>query len=127
MPAWAQLGRKNPDITPYLSLQGTSTGRKKVCWDNDLGASRRWKAFFLNFGNGLVKQGDIDTGRVMYENARHAKNTDHGRIAITWTPFWPRISPRARRFMPTPIPTTIRPMTAPGSTCTYCHATVAPH
>jgi hypothetical protein len=65
------VSRQNPDISPYLSLE-TSVGPKRACW-NSLIAPHNLEGFFLNFGDMLVKHGDVTLARTMYANARRSR------------------------------------------------------
>jgi tetratricopeptide (TPR) repeat protein len=62
------VSRKHPDIAPYLSRE-TTVGRKRACWNSAI-APHNLEGFFLNFGDMLVKQGDVTVARAMYANAR---------------------------------------------------------
>jgi len=62
------VSRKHPDIAPYLALE-TTVGPKRACWNSSI-APHNLEGFFLNFGDMLVKHGDVAVARAMYANAR---------------------------------------------------------
>jgi len=66
--AGTTVDRNNPDLTPYIHL-ATSHGRKRACWENEQ-APYGFQGIMLNFGNGLVKAGQIEQARVAYRNAK---------------------------------------------------------
>jgi hypothetical protein len=59
--------RANPDYARFMRLE-TREGPKRVCWNSEI-APHNFEGFFLNFGDMLVKSGQVDTARVMYRNA----------------------------------------------------------
>jgi tetratricopeptide (TPR) repeat protein len=116
------VDRGNPDLTPYLHLQ-TKVGRKKVCWDNDL-APHGFEGLMLNLGNGLVKVGAVEVAMVAFRNAQ----------LMTSYSSWPY-----RGVLETLLASDLHaraalysdgdsrndpPVTVPGRSCVYCHATV---
>ena len=118
------IDRTNPDIRPYLHLQ-TSVGRKSTCWSENKMAPHSFEGLILNLGNGLVKSGQVDVGRIMYANAQHADNY----------PAWPYrqvlesiaasdLSARAALYADNNAASD-PPLTVPNRSCVYCHATVA--
>jgi hypothetical protein len=118
------IDRTNPDIGPYLNLE-TSVGRKKACWpDGDI-APYGFEGYMLNLGNGLVKAGQVDAARVVYANARYAKNY------ATW-PYRQvlesiaasDLNARAAMYADNNS-ITDPPFSVPNRSCVYCHATVA--
>lgn len=117
-----QLDRTNPDMKPYLHLV-TSVGRKKACWwEGDI-APYGFEGLVLNLGNGLVKAGQVDAARVMYANARYARNYD------TW-PYRDVLETiaasdlKARASLYAPGGNNAPPLNVPNRSCVYCHATV---
>lgn len=62
------VDRSDPDIAPYLD-QATRTGQKRVCWNDDI-APHNAEGFLLYFGDVLVKHGDVEPARVMYQNVQ---------------------------------------------------------
>lgn len=124
------IDRNNPDIGPYLNLV-TSVGRKKACWwDNNI-APYAFEGIMLSLGNGLVKAGQVEQAKIVFANARYAKNYD------TW-PYRPyfeqlvnsNLYARAAMYAGDD-PSKEPPLTVPNRSCSYCHATVperdAPH
>lgn len=119
-----KIDRANPDLRKYLSLQ-TAVGRKKACWSEGKIAPHSFEGIMLNLGNGLVKAGQIDAARVVYANARYAKNYAN----------WPYRSyleqaensdlyARAALYADQDS-TNDPPLGVPNRGCSYCHATVA--
>jgi hypothetical protein len=118
------VDRTNPDLSPYLHLQ-TSVGRKSTCWWRNSMAPHAFEGFLLNLGNGLVKSGQVDVARIVYANAKYAESY------ATW-PYRQVLESiessdmTARAALYTDSdPTNDPPVTVPGRSCVYCHATVA--
>jgi uncharacterized protein YceK len=63
-----KVDRKNPGFTRYMHL-ATTEGKKQACWNTWI-APHNFEGFFLNMGDMLVKAGDWQMGRKLYENAR---------------------------------------------------------
>jgi hypothetical protein len=121
--AGTKVDRANPDLKPYLYLQ-TASGRKKACWSRGELAPHSFEGLMLNFGNGLVKAGQINAAKVMFANARYA---DH-------YAEWPYrkyleevansdLNARAALYADGD-PTNDPPLAVPNRGCSYCHATV---
>jgi uncharacterized membrane protein len=55
----------------YMAKE-TTTGRKRPCWNSSI-APHNFEGFFLNMGDMLVKQGDPETARRAYSNAKLSK------------------------------------------------------
>ncbi len=121
-----KIDRTNPDVGSYLNLQ-TSVGRKKACWSEGDLAPHSFEGYMLNLGNALVKNGQVDAARVIYANARYAKNYE----------AWPY-----RQVLETIAASDLEaraalyadgnaandpPLGVPNRSCVYCHATVAEH
>ena len=118
------IDRSNPDMKPYLNLV-TGVGRKKACWWRGDLAPYAFEGLILNFGNGLVKAGQIDAARVMYANAEYADNYH------TWpyrnvleTIAASDLNARAALYAPGANPKSAPPLNVPNRSCVYCHATV---
>jgi len=118
------IDRRNPDIGPYLHLQ-TAVGRKKACWSEGDLAPHSLEGYMLNLGNGLVKAGDMNAARIVYANAKYAKNYA----------AWPYrqvleaiaasdLNARAALYADGD-PSNDPPLGVPNRGCVYCHATVA--
>jgi hypothetical protein len=120
------IDRTNPDIGPYLNLV-TSVGRKRACWWENNIAPFAFEGIMLNLGNGLVKSGQVEQAKVIFNNARYAKNYSS----------WPY-----RRYLEREInsnlyarsamyadndPLKDPPLGVPNRGCSYCHATVPEH
>jgi hypothetical protein len=120
--AAATVDRANPDLKPYLYLQ-TAVGRKKACWSEGTLAPHSFEGFMLNFGNGLVKAGQIEAARVMFANARYAEHYSE----------WPY-----RKYLESVANSDLQaraalyadndssndpPLAVPNRGCSYCHAT----
>jgi hypothetical protein len=63
-----RVDRANPDYASYMQYE-TTQGVKRVCWNSWI-APHNFEGFFLNMGDMLVKAGDWQTARKLYENAR---------------------------------------------------------
>ena len=63
--------RANPDYARFMRRE-TREGPKRVCWNSEI-APHNFEGFFLNFGDMLVKSGQVDTARAMYRNATLAR------------------------------------------------------
>lgn len=65
-----RVSRTHPGTTQApLDIQ---VGPKRACWNSSI-APHNLEGFFLNFGDMLVKQGDVVAAREMYANARMSK------------------------------------------------------
>jgi hypothetical protein len=118
-----KIDRANPDLKPYLNVL-TSVGRKKACrWGGEL-APYSFEGYMLNLGNGLVKAGQVDAARIMFNNARYAAN--YG--------TWPYrsvleaiansdLNARAALYADS-NPKNDPPLAVPNRGCSYCHAQV---
>jgi hypothetical protein len=120
------IDRTNPDISPYLNLV-TSVGRKKACWWEGNIAPYAFEGIMLNLGNGLVKAGRVEQAKIIFANARYAKNYD------TWPyrQYFEQVANSnlyARSAMYADgDPSKDPPLGVPNRGCSYCHATVAEH
>jgi hypothetical protein len=122
--AGAPVDRNNPDIGPYLHLQ-TAVGRKKACWSEGDLAPHSFEGYMLNLGNGLVKAGNIDAARIVYANARYAKNyAEWPYRQVLETIAASDLNARAALYADLD-PTNDPPLGVPNRSCVYCHATVA--
>jgi hypothetical protein len=122
--AGAAIDRNNPDIGPYLHLQ-TAVGRKKACWSEGDLAPHSLEGYMLNLGNGLVKAGNIDAARIVYANARYAKNyAEWPYRQLLETIAASDLNARAALYADSD-PTNDPPLGIPNRSCVYCHATVA--
>jgi tetratricopeptide (TPR) repeat protein len=63
-----RVSRRHPELAQYASL-ATTVGPKRACWNSTI-APHNLEGFFLNFGDMLVKNGDVAVARTMYANAR---------------------------------------------------------
>jgi hypothetical protein len=120
--AGARVDPANPDLKPYLYLQ-TAVGRKKACWSEGTLAPHSFEGFMLNFGNGLVKAGQINAAKVMFANARYA---DH----YTEWPYRQYLESVANSDLQVRAalyadndPSNDPPLAVPNRGCSYCHAT----
>jgi hypothetical protein len=120
--AAATVDRANPDLKQYLHLQ-TAVGRKKACWFEGTLAPHSFEGFMLNFGNGLVKAGQIEAAKVMFANARYA---DH----FTEWPYRKYLESVANSDLKARAalyadndPSNDPPLAVPNRGCSYCHAT----
>jgi hypothetical protein len=71
------VDRSNPDLTPYFTEERIDgwTGERRFCWESELVPNAAKGAYTLA-GDILVKQGEVDAGRVMYENATQVDGYD---------------------------------------------------
>jgi hypothetical protein len=116
------LDRTNPDIGPYLYLQ-TSVGRKKACWSEGDIAPHSLEGYMLNFGNGLVKAGQVDIARIAYANAKYAKNyASWPYRAVLESIAASDLNARAALYADSD-PSNDPPLGVPNRSCVYCHAT----
>lgn len=65
------VDRKTGDFSKYMSKETTS-GRKRVCWNSAI-APHNFEGFFLNMGDMIVKQGNPETARHVYAQAKLSK------------------------------------------------------
>jgi hypothetical protein len=118
------VDRMNPDLKPYLGLL-TSVGRKKACWWESEIAPYSYEGYMLNLGNGLVKAGQVNAARVIYNNARYATNYS------TWPYRYvleaiasSDLEARATLYADDD-PKNDPPLGVPNRGCSYCHAEVS--
>jgi hypothetical protein len=62
------------DFSPYMSKERRD-GPKRACWNSWI-APHNFEGFFLNWGDMLVKYGDVETAKKIYANARLSKTYD---------------------------------------------------
>jgi hypothetical protein len=118
------IDRTNPDAGPYLNLQ-TSVGRKKACWSEGDLAPHGFEGYMLNLGNGLVKAGQVDVARIVYANARYAKNYAAWPYRqVLETIAASDLNARAALYADG-NQSNDPPLAVPNRSCVYCHATVA--
>jgi hypothetical protein len=118
------LDRTNPDVGPYLYLQ-TSVGRKKACWSEGDIAPHSFEGYMLNLGNGLVKAGQVDVARIVYANAKYAKNyTSWPYRDVLESIAASDLSARAALYADSD-PSNDPPLSVPNRNCVYCHSTVS--
>ncbi|HEY0821204.1 MAG TPA: hypothetical protein VGD46_20665 [Rhizobacter sp.] len=65
-----KLPRSDPDMKPYMGLE-TRDGANRVCWNSAI-APHNFEGFFLEWGDLLVKSGDVALARKIYANARQS-------------------------------------------------------
>jgi hypothetical protein len=122
----ARFDRNRPDYAPYMRLE-TTAGPKRVCWNGPI-APHNLEGFALNFGDMLVKHGDVAAARVMYGNAKLSRTFDR----------WPYRALLERRLAQAdenvdifrrPVdqqPKDRRIMFASEASCSGCHADAQP-
>jgi hypothetical protein len=122
----AAIDRTNPDIGPYLNLV-TSVGRKKACWWENNIAPYAFEGIMLNLGNGLVKAGRVEQAKIIFANARYAKNY------ATWPyrQYFEQVA-NSNLYLRSAMyadgdPSKDPPLAVPNRGCSYCHATVPEH
>ena len=69
-----KVDRENFDVRKYLHL-ATTKGDKRVCWNTPM-VPHGEEAFFLNLGDMLVKNGEVEKGIKIYNNAKLTKGYD---------------------------------------------------
>src|SRR5690242_2548110 len=67
------VDRTAPDLKAYRHLY-TPVGRKRVCWWDGEVAPYSYEGYLLNLGNGLVKAGQIEASKVIFEDIKYASN-----------------------------------------------------
>jgi hypothetical protein len=72
--AGEKVDRHTAGYTKYLK-QETTEGKKRVCWNSWI-APHNFEGFFLNMGDMLVKGGDWQTARNVYQNAKLSSTYD---------------------------------------------------
>jgi hypothetical protein len=117
------VDRTNPDLKQYLSLE-TTVGRKRVCWSDGEIAPYSFEGFMYNLGSGLVKAGQVEAAKVMFANARYARNY------ATW-PYRKYLEDVANSDLYARAALYADgnsqddpPLGVPNRGCVYCHATV---
>ena len=116
-----RIDRSNPDIRPYLDLV-TSVGRKKACWWQGQLAPYSFEGYMLNLGNGLVKAGQVDAAKVIYNNARYAANYSTWPYRYVFESIASSdLDARAALYADND-PTNDPPLGVPNRGCSYCHA-----
>jgi hypothetical protein len=120
------IDRTKPDLGPYLNLV-TSVGRKKACWWENNIAPYAFEGIMLNLGNGLVKAGQVEQAKIIFANARYAKNYD----SWPYQQYLEKVANSnlyARSAMYADSnPSKDPPLGVPNRGCSYCHATVPEH
>ena len=66
--AGQKVDRDHPDFAAFMP-RATSSGSKRACWNSWI-APHNFEGFFLNMGDMLVKSGDWQRARKLYQNAR---------------------------------------------------------
>lgn len=68
------MSRGDPDMGPHMGSQ-THEGPNRVCWNSPI-APHNFEGFFLEWGDLLVKSGNVVLARKIYANAR--QSPDYG-------------------------------------------------
>lgn len=66
-----KINRKNPDYHAVMNKESL-TGKQRACWNSPI-APHNFEGFFMNMGDMLIKSGDIETGKIIYQNAKLSK------------------------------------------------------
>mgnify|MGYP003684908201 FL=1 len=66
-----KVDRENPDYSSYMAMD-VKKGIKRVCW-NSKKAPHNFEGFFMNMGDLLVKKGQPDLAKKIYNNAKLSK------------------------------------------------------
>jgi hypothetical protein len=118
------IDRGNPDIAPYLDLQ-TRVGRKKACWSEGGLAPHSLEGFMLNLGSGLVKADQIPAARIVFANAKYAKNyASWPYRSVLEAIAASDLDARAALYADS-NPKNDPALSVPNRGCAYCHALVA--
>ena len=118
-----KIDRNHPDLKPYLSLF-TTVGRKKACWWQGDIAPYSFEGYMLNLGNGLVKAGQVDAAKIVYNNARYAANYNTWPYrSVLETVASSNLNARAALY-DDDNQQNDPPLGVPNRGCSYCHATV---
>lgn len=66
-----KIDRRDPSVAQYLHLEKQERDQrlKKAVWNSEI-APHNVEGFYLNFGDFLVKNGQIEKARVIYNNAK---------------------------------------------------------
>lgn len=70
--AGEKVNRKNPTYQSYMK-RFTQNGLQRACWNSWI-APHNFEGFFMNMGDMLVKQGNIATAIIIYNNAKLSKD-----------------------------------------------------
>lgn len=72
-----KVNRDNPKVDKYISLekQETNDRLKRAVWNSKI-APHNVEGFYLNFGDFLVKSGEIEKARIIYNNAKKLPSYD---------------------------------------------------
>jgi hypothetical protein len=117
------IDRANPDLGPLLTeerIASFSGPARKFCWETDR-VPNAAKATYLSGGDLLVKQGEIEAARIMYENIEHVPG------AASW-PHRDVLEDRLAADLATraaaysdPDPARWPAQAKPPLSCTFCH------
>lgn len=67
-----KIDRVNPDYSRFMALE-VSTGPKRVCWNSSI-APHNFEGFFLNMGDMVVKNGEAEVAKKVYQIAKLSKD-----------------------------------------------------
>ena len=67
----SKFDRKNPDFANYFQLEFPEEreSRKRACWNSWI-APYNFQGFFMNLGDMIVKKGDSETAKKIYQIAK---------------------------------------------------------
>ena len=72
--AGEKIDRSKPEYAQVMGKE-TTAGRNRVCWNSWI-APHNFEGYFLNMGDMLVKQGNVETARRLYELAKLSRTYD---------------------------------------------------
>jgi tetratricopeptide (TPR) repeat protein len=67
-----EVNRKGFDVKPFLAME-VQHGAKRACWNSEI-APHNFEGFFLNMGDMLVKQGNVEQAKMIYNQAKSSKD-----------------------------------------------------
>lgn len=114
-----RIDRAHPTAAPYLGLE-TQSGPKRACWNSSI-APHNWEGFFLNFGDMLIRQGDIQTAKAMYQNAMLSRNYQDWPYRDVLTHRLEGLDSLRARFAVRPHDPEYSTMINTRFSCTACH------
>ncbi len=118
--AGERIDRENPDYRKFMT-QETTSGPKRVCWNSWI-APHNFEGFFLNMGDMLVKQGNVDRARKIYETAKLSKSYASWQYKSVLEARLAQAEQRAQQFKAVDPKQQPETMFNSSHSCTACHA-----
>lgn len=113
------IARRNPDYSRFMALE-TTTGPKRVCWNSRI-APHNFESFFLNMGDMLVKNGEVDTAKKIYQIAKLSKDYPSWKYRSILEERIVKAEERAHRFKETDPGKHPEIMFGSSYACMACH------